>query len=410
MRKNIIFGLSVLVIFLSTPLFMGYLLAEQEFAVYFLDTAGIRGPFLSMAKLLAMTGIGMEWSSRCYLFLMNLLCCILSYAACKRLTQNSYAALTGSICYGLSIYSIAIRYDMGTMGEIAAYAMLPLAAIGMIGIFRAKGWGLVLWKATIYMAIGTALVLYASIPIGIILIPFLLFISLLPGTGKQYNDWYHRLTASCIGIIGAILITLPVVLPYIRAAGNGILYLQDSLRFGQRGLLPIQLFQFFYGNNGGDTSNFSFIGLGLPFIGILFLCIALAVTGRINNGTTIYTAGRILLVTAIIPMVLSLRAFPWDQLSYGHSSIILILEHIGYPHRFLMIAVLALSLLVSLLGCWIMEYKPKLFVVFFAGIIVANVLSGVYLMNDLVYLTPMEHNTEVPPEWIDKDYMLYISK
>ena len=56
-HKNILFVLLVLLAFLSMPLYLDYLPAAERLGIYFLETEGIRGPFLWLPALLNLGGI-----------------------------------------------------------------------------------------------------------------------------------------------------------------------------------------------------------------------------------------------------------------------------------------------------------------------------------------------------------------
>lgn len=407
MKKNIIFGIGVLVLFLSTPLLMDYLLAEGQLRIYYLDSAGIRGPFLNIPVFLEKIGIGFGWSSRFYLILMNLLCCLTSYIVCNRIVNQPYAALGGSICYSFSIYSVYIRYDTGSMGEMAAFALLPFAALGIYNLYSAGQVGQMV-KGSIWLAAGLTGLFYASIPLAVITSAFTLPLCLIPG---RKNHWFHRLGAAAASLAGSVVLSLPVLLPYGKAVSAGVAYISDGKHFWERGIQLAQLFQVFFGYNGGDIeTSFSFVGIGLPLLSVLVIWILLRISGIIKIDQKSVIIGRILLTAACVSMLFSLDAFPWRRLSHLGGGIRIVLEQIGYPHRFLVLATLSLSILVSVLGACIMENRKKTVGYYLAGVIILNLLSGVYLMNDLQYLTLRGNGQELLQEWSDREYLLYISR
>ena len=59
-QKNILFLELVLLVFLSMPLYMNYLPAPERLGIFFLETDGIRGPFLRLPLFLHKMGLGIQ--------------------------------------------------------------------------------------------------------------------------------------------------------------------------------------------------------------------------------------------------------------------------------------------------------------------------------------------------------------
>lgn len=102
--------------------------------------------------------------------------------------------------------------------------------------------------------------------------------------------------------------------------------------------------------------------------------------------------------------------FPWRWIAGRHRIARILLEHIGYPWRFLAPAVLSGSMAVALYGNRAWSKGKKAMGLFLAGVTVCNVLSGVYLMDCLLYTTEPERSYEVREQYQDADYVLYISE
>lgn len=407
-KRTTLFGLGVLALFLSAPLYMDYLPASRQLGTYFLETEGIRGPFLMLPLLLARMGMGIQGSCRLYILLMNILACVTSYGAFRFVLRRPLAALAGSICYCLSLYSVYIRYDAGSMGEMTAFVWLPLVVLGMAGINRERKWNRNSLTGVLWLTVGMTGLFYAHLPVAIITFGFTVLACLLLW-GSMKNFICALMAVGSLFL--SLVLSLPVLLTFVRAVRGGAFYISDGSDFAGRGLMPVQLFQVFFGYAGvsGELrSELTFVGLGLPFVAILIIYLLLRLMGLLDKRTE--RLGGILAVMSVLAMILSLKAFPWENIASFSGSIRTLLEQLGYPHRFLVIATLLLSLLVGLIGDWTGDNRGALMGIYMAAVITCNVMSGVYLMNDLVYTVPGDSSYEAPVEWQESGYNLYICK
>ncbi|MBR5247475.1 MAG: hypothetical protein IKV27_00790 [Lachnospiraceae bacterium] len=427
-KKSKIFSLGLMILFLSMPLYMSYLPASQELGIYFQDTPGIRGFFLWIPQWLVWAGLGQQAASKLYLFIMNVLTCLISYGCFDKMVSGKVSALAGSICYSFSVYSIYIRYDAGSMGEMAAYAMLPLCLYGFYGVYTSQqrqG----IWKGIGWMMAGGVGLIYAHIPVALIVLAFLILGCIL--MGKKSLQRMRPLVLT-MGLGGSVLLGLPVLVPYMQAVSNGIFYIHDNELFTGRGLEIAELLTAFPVKVTAMEGNIiegmvSYVPLGLPAVVSLVVYVAgvcLGATSTDDRKGKIKLMKRLLIIVGV-SIMLSFRIFPWNTLlarlpgSVG-GGIRTGLEHIGYPHRFLLIAILLLAFLATLLGQRVEEWATEkhgehkeLILGAFLGIVIAlNVFSGVYYMNNLLYMMPMEDSITAIRDswWLESEYLLYISK
>lgn len=209
-RKDILFFIGVELLFFSTPLYMTYLPNLENMTVYFQKTAGLRGPFLTIPLWLFEMGMEMSIVCRIYIFMMNLLTCVLAWYALARISGNAYAGLAGSLCYNLSIYSMFIRYDRGALGEITAFSFVPLVLYGMWKLLKGRGKGLVL-------VIGLLGILCSSIPVSVITYGAACIIFLLTCKKmKQGGSLPWCLTALALPLLAAS----PILLSWGKLSGG----------------------------------------------------------------------------------------------------------------------------------------------------------------------------------------------
>ena len=213
--RDILFGIGVMLLFLSSPLFMTYLPNMGELQFYFCQNDGLRGPFLTIPLLLLRAGMDRLLICQIYILIVNLFTCVCSWYAFAQITDNKYAGLAGSLFYSLSVYSMMIRYDKGLLGEMTAYAWMPLVICGI--------WGLILGdqkKTRLYTGIsaaGLAGVLYSSVPLGIMAYIVILLTGMVffakRKTGKRRLWWMAA-------IVLPILAAQPVLRPWMAHMGG----------------------------------------------------------------------------------------------------------------------------------------------------------------------------------------------
>ena len=416
-KKSKIFSLGLMILFLSMPLYMSYLPASQELGVYFQDTPGIRGFFLWIPRWLVAAGLGQQAASKLYLFFMNALTCLISYGCFGKMVSGKVSALAGSICYSFSVYSIYIRYNAGSMGEMAAYALLPLCLYGFMSVYTSEqrqG----IWKGFGWMTASCVGMIYAHIPVALIVLAFLILGCVIMG---RKNFRRMRWLFLVVGIGGSLLLGLPVLMPYLKSVSDGMFYIHDQQLFADRGLEIAELLTSFPVKVTAMEGNViegmvSYVPLGLPAVAALVVCVA---------GVCLVVRVRRLLFVAGISILLSLRVFPWNTLlallpKAVSGALRTGIEHIGYPHRFLLIAILLSAFLVALLGDrvekWVVAkhgaHKTLILGAFLGMVIAVNVFSGVYYMNNLLYMIPMEESITAIRDswWFESEYLLYISK
>ena len=524
-RRSKIFALAVMVLFLSSPLYMDYMLGSHELGIYFLDMPGLRGPFLKLPALFVKMGISMQGSCKLYLFLMNFAACVSSFWCFDRLAGGSLAGLFGSICYVFSIYSISIRYLSCSLGEIAAFALLPLVLYGFVcmnvsgpyvfwiteentgtkekmeennieetrkqdsfekkkkdaagqqkiakekcenAVKRQRNekefWSADRIKGILVLTAGLTMVCWASIPIAIVIISVLLAADLVCLVAafckKRWKEGAERLVGVLAAMALSLLLSANLWKEWFAAAAGGVKAVADGKCFAGRGLELTELLQVFTGRISAENTevNLNFMSLGLPFLIVLAVWAVVRLLGfRMEEKRRQLLDGSC--VAALCLMCLSLRIFPWEWISSLSGIGRMVLEQIAYPHRFLLPAVLVLSLAASLLAAEGMERAGKcpdadwtegmkqaylnaghgkenglksgnmeetgqnvkncgkeaggavwkhLAGILLGVVIFANVLSGVYLMNNLLYTTPIDHGYEVTdPAFQEGDYYLY---
>lgn len=410
--KNGIFAVGIIMLFLISPLYMNYLPASTKLGTYFMEKEGIRGPFLYLPILFLKFGLSVQGSCKLYICLTSLLACVISLYCFAKIVNNLYLGLAGCLCYVFSLYSVSIRYKEGAMGEMMAFVFLPLIIYGLYGLYTKEPGKNKYGKSAIPFFIGVLGIYMSHIPIAMICTFFVFIFCIL-----QWKKTFRLYTFMLILIseILAVGITFPIWMAYGKAMIAGRQYAENGFgkTFPERLLQPAQLFLSFYGNNGNHIEGqptMYYIGLGLPlFVVLLAWLLLYGVADRSAYDTEKKVAFWVIGM-AVLSMFMSTILFPWLAIQQWHWLCGLILEHIGYPYRFLCVAVLLLSLSVSLIGKVLCDKVSKRLLPFLVAVITLNVLSGIYLMNDILYTNEKNPSYEAELMVQDSDFIFYISE
>lgn len=411
-HKNILFVLLVLLAFLSVPLYMDYLPAAERLGIYFLDKEGIRGPFLWLAALLCRGGLEVQACCKLYLFLVNLGGLLASLYCFSEVAGNCYAGLAGSFCYCFSVYYVYVYMVRGSLGEVTAFVFLPMYGLGLWRLYTwerdRKGY----WKSGIPLTAGLLGIWLSCVPLGFVFsgLTVLIALALAPRTFRRKT--FLVLAASCMA---AALLTLGITVPYARKVLAGGLYADAAAgnSFADRGLSWAQLLQPFQGNGvyqDEPQDQSGHVGLGLVFLVLTGVWAADGFVGRRSRGDVLWKRTSFLMALCLFSAFLCTGNFLWRWLAGIHWSFRVLLEHIGYPWRFLAPAVLAGSMAVGLYGGRVWKRGRKAMGIFLAVVTVCNVLSGIYLMDCLLYTTEPDRSAVVQERYQSADYVFYISE
>lgn len=409
-HKNILFVLLVLLAFLSMPLYLDYLPAAERLGIYFLETEGIRGPFLWVPALLCRGGMEAQTCCKLYIFLVNLGGLLASFYCFSQVARNCYAGLAATFCYCFSVYYVYVYMVRGSLGEMTAFVFLPIYGLGLWRLYTWETGSKDYWKSGVLLMLGLLGIWLSCVPLGFIFSGFVLLIALVLAPRTFRKKTFLILAGSCIAVA---VLTLGITVPYAKSVLAGGVYADAALGIGfaSRGLPLSQLLLPFQGNAINEVQDHNrYAGLGLVFLVLAGIWVADALLGRANQNDGLWRRICFLMGLCIFSAFLCTGIFPWRWLAGIHWSLNALLEHIGYPWRFLAPAVLAGSMAVGLYGGRIWKRGKKAMGLFLAGVTVCNVLSGIYLMDSLLYTTEPNRSYQVQERYQDAEYVFYISE
>ncbi len=164
-NKDVCFGLFLIILLSSLPLFTDYLVPEGgDLGYHLMRIEGIKDGLLAgqfpvriapnwqfgfgyassvfygetllyPAALLRLVGFPVQTSYQIYLFLVNVATALAAYGCFSRLFGQKQIGLLCSGLYTLSVYRIYRTYCFGALGETLAMLFLPLLVYGFYRVF-----------------------------------------------------------------------------------------------------------------------------------------------------------------------------------------------------------------------------------------------------------------------------------
>lgn len=242
--------------------------------------------FLYPSAILVLLGFSVQFAYKFYIFLMNVLTAWISYHTSRRVSKNDYIALLCAGFFTLNGFRLQAVYTGATVGEYGAYTFLPLAVLGLYDIYtREKKYGY------ITLAFGIALVVANHV-----ITPYILAFTI---------------PLFCLLMIEKT-IKKPVLLDLFKACG---------LTFLTSAFFVVPLLDYFEDMRGNDYSDIlwerghemvtiftevadkskdsgGWAGIGYGFIAIMALGIAIALSGKFKEKTSVYI--RVVLFNAFL--------------------------------------------------------------------------------------------------------------
>lgn len=254
--------------------------------------------------------------------------------------------LTASLLYQFAPYHALDLYVRGAVGELYAYAFLPVAALGAVLIFKSK-----YKKGIILYALGNFLVLTSHNILGMILLYFSFFILILFLFFYLIKKIPQKMFASLLaGLLLGIGLSSFFILPaYIEKDYTRVNSLTlGGSNFRDHFVYLRQLWDFPWGYGGsapGLNDGMSFkIGkiniLASLFASVIFISVALNSKKKKDNRLTVLFYGSVLLTLASVFLSLDISERLWELLPN--------FSYIQYPWRFLNFILLFLCMIIAL--------------------------------------------------------------
>ena len=421
--KNIVFGLLLIMLFASFPLFTDYLLNSGDLTYHLMRIEGIKDGILSgqfpvriapewqqgngyassifygetllyPAALFRILGFTVLTSCRLFLVVINIATVLVSYYCFKAVFQEKYIGLLCSMLYSLSIYRIYKTYCSGSLGETFAILFLPLLVYGFYRVFTEDIKSVSYKKSWVPLTIGFAGLIQSHLLSCELAGLFTILLCIVCRKKVFRRETFLALAKT---VIYSALLSAWFLVPFMdyMLTGDFIIMHVSARTIQERGLylahllftFPIRGVNVFFTDNGMADSDPMGIGFALFLVLVIWgYLLFFQRTGKLDK--KYLRLGQISGFFALLAMCMSLSAFPWDKIQFLNSVTATLVSSIQFPNRFLTIATV---LLTALAGVVARTFRGRKEVVksglFFGGMLVLTVFSSIYLLNDTLYTT-----------------------
>lgn len=296
--------------------------------------------FLYLPAFLYLMAIPIHTCYQIYVICINAATCLISYYCCKKISKNSQIALFGAAFYTLAAYRISNVYVRAAVGEYTAMVFLPLVVLGFWLVYT-KDEKKIAWREYLPIIIGLTGVLHSHVLSTEITAVFIMItcIILWKRTIKK-----NRFIALCKAAGITILVNLAFLVPFLDAMKmNTSVKTAEAGTLQESGAYLVQLFGVFMTSSGKSLEKLQGdmpICLGFASLIDLVLfawCYSKRDEWKTDSEIDI-KAGAVAAVLAVIAILFSLAAFPWDSLKLINKTLGKYACVIQFPWRYLTIA------------------------------------------------------------------------
>lgn len=295
--------------------------------------------FLYLPALLRMAGVSVQNAYFAYQFCINIATCLLAYYCFKGVFRERSIALIGTALYSLSTYRIVLLYYTTRGGMFTAYVFLPLVFYGVYLIYTDSS----NYKSWLYTALGMTGIIHCHL-LSAEMVAITLFLCILFTVRYFFRKGSF---VSMLKAVGASLgLNLSFFLPMLDYMGEGFYVSSESWK----------RFYNYIQNDGLKLSGFLDIFRGvdsylapdmiLVSATLLFLLLLLIIPKKevVLSALPYYRLGTIGLVLSVILCFMSTKYFPWDAIEEACEPLRMPINSIQYPHRFVEIAILTMTI------------------------------------------------------------------
>lgn len=426
--KRVIFGLFVISVASSLPLFTDYILSSGDVGYHLMRIEGLKDGLLTgqfpvriapkwlqdygyadaifygqtmllPCALFRMIGFTVTTSYRMFIFLINVLTAVIAYVCFEKMFRDYRIGLLCSMLSTLSVYRLYKMYLRGSLGEAFGIMFLPLIAYGFYKVFTMDIKDKNYRFSYLPLLIGFTGIIQSHMLTCEIVGGFTILLCILLWK-KVFRKETFLVLAKTVIISG--LFTLWFVVPFLDYMMTGDFCIQHAYErtIQERGLYLAHLLTPFPNVGGGvfpaETGMKGAVPVGIGFVLIVvlfvwgYLCFMgskkMTESGYLQKKEVIL--GKICMLFALMSMVMSLAVFPWNSIQFIHRITATLVSSLQFPERILMMAALCCIILAGILGQYFFHREGKAWGVTYAGVILGlTMLSSMYLLGDFLFET-----------------------
>lgn len=345
---------------------------------------------LYIPALLYNCAVPLQTCFQIYAFITNVLTCGIAYYCLKRMTGHQALSLLGTAMYVLSTYRITNVYVRSAVGEYTALIFIPLAILGMYLIHskekpRYEDWlplSLGMTGVALSHVLSTEMLAFDLVLICVCFIRQFL--------NKDRLLAIIKAAALCLALSGWFLV------PFIDCfLGQSVVIQTTKLNIQERGTFLVQLFSLFTTGFGDGL----YYGLGnrMPLsiggalaAGMLAMLFSMYFRHEWQvTKTSHFRWIRVLLVIAAANLVMTLEAFPWDDIQRTLGRFGSVISSMQFPWRWIALAT-PLLVIGTVFALYLME-KPnrKMYTAFVAAIVAGLVINTGYFYFRFINEVPI---------------------
>lgn len=292
---------------------------------------------------------------------------LIAYQSVLQVKKDArYKAVIFSLLYGLSMYRFYLAYDQFVLGELLAYAFLPLAFAGFYNVFIGNS------KKWLALPVGLTLILYSHLLSGVIIIFIFTIIFFIKLLNTRFDVKKLNLSSIFKSIILTLFLSAIIIVPMVyQARQTPILTTAGNQIAKQTGMGQAIL----------DSLNL--IGPNIGILGLISIVLgAVQISKRnFNWNLLIWLCGTIL-------FFMSTTLFPWSSMPEAVQSLI------QFPFRIRGFATFFLMLYLSEVLISIFKAPKEMIVTLFA---VAGLGSALYFtVSEQVIHDRVNQNELIP--------------
>ena len=364
------------------------------FSIYYNDL------FLYFPALLRILGFSVDLAYKIYVTVINLLTVCISWFSFRYIFRSQKISLILSLVYASASYRLMNIYIRGAVGEYTAQAFLPLLALALYRIYyenKPEKW----FRNGILLAFAMSGIIGAHV-LTTIMACFVLALFCLWNWRKTFSK--PVLKSMMTGILFAVLLNIYFFVPFIDYYFTVPTFIRkvvdkELVLIQYLGIYPGQYFAFFQDLFGYAVLNVNERIQFTPGLPLMLLFAAGLYFRFFGSRRKEYD---MLLVFSFLTLWISSSEFPWDWLTL-HFPPWNILVQVQFPYRFLVFAILFLTLL----GGCILKHETLLFLK--QGVVIASVLMTIWFMSnyfDGAQVIYLYDTSSVFPTWTGHEYFL----
>lgn len=377
--------------------------------------------FLYVPALLRLFGVPLQWAYKFYVLMTQAGTIAISAYSFGRIFKDKKIAFVGTVLYALAIYRLMNIFVRGAVGEYTAMAFLPLVAYAMILLISKESTKQDLKKGSLLLALSMTGILQSHI-LSAEMVCIILAIICIVYVKRVFktNIFVSFVKAVCL----TLLLNLGFLVPFLDYmitgkfnvnAINGGWRVEQNIR--EYGAFVSQLCQLFYKAGGGNlprsegTEGEMPIGVGLALISALVvLGIMVIKLKKDEKQQFTWKLAKISALIACLSLFMSTCYFPWEMLRKSNVLIRYIVINLQFPWRFCTIASVSLVLLwCCLLQIVLTKWNRKVVTGISIGVMGISLLTAGFFMADVlkegnafeaVFSQDMDTNVESGEEYL----------